>query len=288
MKFGIYYAYWEKEWSADYLPYIERVKRLGFEILELGCGGFDKSPPSYFDRLREEAEHCGITLTGGYGPIPGHNLASKDAAVVESGLAFYQDIFPKMQRAGMKSLGGGIYSYWPVDYSGEIDKPGDYARSVAGMQRLADLAARYDITLCMEVLNRFEGYLLNDAEEGMRYIRDVGKPNVKIMLDTFHMNIEEDSLIDAIRLAGKDLGELHVGEANRKPPRPGRMPWREVGEALKEIGFDGPVVMEPFVSMGGQVGKDIKVWRSIIDDTGDERLDQDAAASVAYLRDLFC
>lgn len=287
MKFGIYYAYWEKEWSAEYLPYIERVKKLGFDILELGCGGFDKLPESYFDALREEAARCGVTLTGGYGPSPTHNLASPDPQTVKNGLAFYGNIFPKMQRAGIGSLGGGIYSYWPVDYSGDIDKAGDYQRSVEGMRQLAELAAQYDITLCMEVLNRFEGYLLNDAKEGVQYVRDVGKSNVKVMLDTFHMNIEEDSLTDAIRLAGSALGELHVGEANRKPPQPGRMPWQEIGDALRDIHFDGPVVMEPFVAMGGQVGKDIKVWRPITDDAGDARLDADAAASVAYLRGLF-
>ena len=168
-----------------------------------------------------------------------------------------------MDIADIRSIGGALYSYWPVDYNNELDKDGDLERSIQGMRKLADIAGRYGITLNMEVLNRFEGYLINDAREGLAYVRAVDKPNVKLMLDTFHMNIEEDSLIEPILLAGKDLGHVHVGEPNRKPPREGRMPWKEIGEALRKIGFEGAVVMEPFVTMGGQVGKDIRIWRDI-------------------------
>ena len=88
------------------------------------------------------------------------------------------------------------------------------------MQRLADLASDHGITLGMEALNRFEGYLINTAQECIDYVRAVDRPNVKVMLDTFHMNIEEDSLTDAIRRSGKLLGHFHVGEANRRCPGP--------------------------------------------------------------------
>ncbi len=139
----------------------------------------------------------------------------------------------------------------------------------------------------MEVLNRFEGYLLNEAKEGLEYIRAVDRPNVKLMLDTFHMNIEEDSLVEAIRLAGKDLGHFHVGEANRRPPRQGRMPWKEIGQALKDIGYNGAVVMEPFVTMGGKVGKDIRIWRDISGGATLDQLDADVRQSVQFLRETF-
>ena len=287
MKYGIYYAYWEKEWRGDFIPYIEKVKKLGFDVLEVACGDFHNQPDSYFHALRDAAKEYDITLTGGYGPRAEHNLASKDPAVVENALAFYSKIFSKMDMAGIRSIGGALYSYWPVDYSRDPDKEGDLERSIRGMQRLADIAARYGITLNMEVLNRFEGYLINDAREGLSYIRAVDKSNVKLMLDTFHMNIEEDSLTEPILLAGKDLGHLHVGEPNRKPPREGRMPWKEIGQALRQIGYEGAVVLEPFVTMGGQVGKEIRVWRDISGGATRSDLDRDAAKSVSFLRSMF-
>lgn len=285
MKYGIYYAYWEKEWGGQFVPYVEKCKRLGFDVLEVACGAFHLEDDRFFRELRAAADANGMILTGGYGPRPEHNLASRDETAVEKTFDFYADIFRKMEIAGIDRIGGALYSYWPVDFSAPMDKPGDTARSIARMQRLADMAADHGIMLCMESLNRFEGYMINEAYEAIDYVKAVDRPNVKVMLDTFHMNIEEDSLTDAIRQAGPLLGHFHVGEANRRCPRPGgRFDWAEIGQALKQINYGGYVVMEPFVTMGGQVGKDISIWRDLSHGATEERLDQDAAASVAYLR----
>lgn len=285
MKYGIYYAYWEKEWGGQFVPYVEKCKRLGFDVLEVACGAFHLEDDRFFRELRAAADANGMILTGGYGPRPEHNLASKDESAVEKAFGFYADIFRKMEIAGIDRIGGALYSYWPVDFSVPMDKAGDTARSIARMQRLADMAADHGIMLCMESLNRFEGYMINEAYEAIDYVKAVDRPNVKVMLDTFHMNIEEDSLTEAIRQAGALLGHFHVGEANRRCPRPGgRFDWAEIGRALKQINYGGYVVMEPFVTMGGQVGKDISIWRDLSHGATEEQLDQDAAASVAYLR----
>ena len=62
---------------------------------------------------------------------------------------------------------------------------------------------------------RYEGYILNTCEEAIDFVDEIGSSHVKIMLDTFHMNIEEDNIAAAIRKAGKRLGHLHLGEQNR-------------------------------------------------------------------------
>lgn len=288
MKYGIYYAYWEKEWGGQFIPYVEKCSRLGFDILEVATGAFWQESDGFFRELGQAAKGNGMRLTGGYGPRPEHNLASKDTAAVEKAFAFYADMFRKMELAGIDRLGGALYSYWPVDFSAPMDKPGDTARSIERMKRLADMAADHGITLNMESLNRFEGYMINECYECVDYVKAVDKPNVKVMLDTFHMNIEEDSTPDAIRLAGDLLGHFHVGEANRRPPRPGtRMDWAAIGQALKEIHYQGDVVMEPFVTMGGQVGRDISIWRDLSHGATEAELDKDATDSVAYLRGLW-
>lgn len=288
MKYGIYYAYWEKEWGGQFVPYVEKCARLGFDILEVATGAFYLENDAFFRELGNAAKQNGIRLTGGYGPRPEHNLASKDSAAVEKAFAFYADMFRKMELAGIDRLGGALYSYWPVDFHAPMDKPGDTARSIERMKHLADMAADHGITLGMESLNRFEGYMINECYECVDYVKAVGKPNVKVMLDTFHMNIEEDSMIDAIHLAGSLLGHFHVGEANRRPPRPGgRIDWAAIGQALKDIDYQGDIVMEPFVTMGGQVGKDISIWRDLSHGASEAELDKDAADSVAYLRSLW-
>ena len=288
MKYGIYYAYWEKEWGGRFIPYVEKCARLGFDILEVATGAFYLENDAFFRELGNAARQNGIRLTGGYGPRPEHNLASRDSAAVERAFVFYADMFRKMELAGIDWLGGALYSYWPVDFHAPMDKPGDTARSIERMTHLADMAADHGIMLGMESLNRFEGYMINECYECVNYVRAVDKPNVKVMLDTFHMNIEEDSMIDAIHLAGSLLGHFHVGEANRRPPRPGgRIDWVSIGQALKDIDYQGDIVMEPFVTMGGQVGKDISIWRDLSHGASEAELDRDAADSVAYLRSLW-
>ncbi len=121
----------------------------------------------------------------------------------------------------------------------------------------------------------------------MRFVKEVGCPNVEVMLDTFHMNIEEQSIAGAIRHAGSLLGHFHTGECNRMVPGQGRMPWREIGEALRDIGYQGYVVMEPFINRGGQIGRDIHVWRDIKPDITDEKMDEDAKNAVEFERYIY-
>lgn len=289
MKYGIYYAYWEKQWGVDYKKYISKVAGLGFDALEISCAGIAGLTDRQIDELNQEAQKAGIYLTGGYGPKACESLASPDQAVVDNGFRFWKDTFPVLQKLGVTSVGGGLYGCWPVDYTKPIDKQRDLEISIRNMEKLADMAADYGVaTLGMEVLNRHEGYLLNTCRECVDYVEAVGKPNVKVMLDTYHMLLEEDDIPAAIRLAGSRLGHFHVGENNRRVPGQGRyQDWEAIGQALRDIGYDGNVVMEPFVIHGGQVGQDIRIWRDLLPDTSEEALDRDAARSVAFLRKTF-
>ena len=286
MKFGIYYPYWEKEWGGNAIAYIPKVKKLGFDVLEVATADFPAKDPSYFIEMKKIAEDNNIQITGGYGPDRKNDIGTPDECKLSKALDFYKKMFEQMESAGIHSLGGALYSYWPITDL-NFDKNADWERSVVGMQQLADIAANYDITLNMEALNRFEGYMINTCAECVSYVDAVNKPNVKVMLDSFHMNIEEDSFYDSILLAGNRLGHFHIGEANRRPPRAGRMPWAEIGKALRDIHYDGSIVMEPFVVPGGSVGRDIRIWREIVSDVSVEALDRDAAESVQYIKSIF-
>lgn len=287
MKYGIYFAYWEQEWAVDQKQYINKVKNLGFDILEISCAMLKNISINELTELKLMTADSGITLTAGYGPNAGENLASSNPAVIKNALSFYADILKKLEILKIPSLGGGIYSYWPVDYSRPIDKAGDLARSIENVRKVGKIAGEYGIDYCLEVLNRFEGYLLNTCAECKSFVEEVDVPSVKIMLDTFHMNIEEDSMVEAILLAGDKLGHFHVGENNRRLPGKGNMPWQEIGMALRNIGYEKAIVMEPFVKSGGGVGNDIKVWRDLSKGANEGQLDEDAKNSLAYLKYVF-
>ena len=101
------------------------------------------------------------------------------------------------------------------------------------------------------------------------------------------MNIEEDDMAGAIRKAGSLLGHVHVGEANRKLPGMGRLPWAEMGEALRDIGFDGIVVMEPFMTTGGAVARDVSLFRDLSNGADEETMDRNIAESLVFLKKAF-
>jgi len=283
MKHEIYYAFWEQVWAADYKYYVEKVAKLGFDVLEIGSGPL----PDYSEQEIKELKKCvddhGIKLTAGYGPTFNHNAGSSDPKIRKEAHEWYKRLFEVMAKLDIQLIGGALYSYWPMDFT-NVNKEEDWKYSVEGMQLLAPAAAEYDINLGMEVLNRFENHILNTAEEGVAFVREVGMDNVKVMLDTFHMNIEETSIGGAIRCAGDLLGHVHTGECNRMVPGRGRIPWKEIGEALHDVGYNGTVVMEPFIRMGGQVGSDIKVWRDISREATEEQLDAEAKSAVEFQR----
>lgn len=177
-------------------------------------------------------------------------------------------------------VGGGVSSLC-------FDKKRDLENSIKNMKIISQYAEEYDIMMGMEVLNRFEGYMLNTCDEALAYVEEVGSSNVGVMLDTFHMNIEEDNIAAAIRKAGDRLCHFHIGEGNRKVPGKGMLPWNEIGQALRDINYQHAAVMEPFVMQGGTVGHDIKIWRDIIGNCSEVTLDMDAQSALHFVKHVF-
>src|SRR6202011_1040463 len=209
------------------------------------------------------------------------DLVSEDTATRQKGIAFLQQVARTMKYMGGTVLAGINYSSWPRKLLPDEDKKVLTDRSVEGVREAIKAAEDCDVIFCVEVVNRFEQFMMNTAAEGIAFAKRVGSPNCKILLDTFHMNIEEDSLRGSI-LESKDLlGHFHLGEPNRRPPRRGRMPWPEIFGALRALNYQGALVMEPFLAPGGDVGRDISVFRDLL---GSDDLDEEAARSVEFVR----
>lgn len=254
MKFGTLFAYWTQDWKGDYPHFAKKAAKLGFDILEVSAGQLPKMSNRELAELKSLAKDLGISITSNIGPAKSKDISSKNPSVRKAGIASLTRTMQAMDRLDSRALVGVLYSYWPCDFI-EVDKKAAWELGIASVRELSKAAESLGIDLCLEVVNRFETYILNTSEEAVRYCKAVNSKRVKILLDTFHMNIEEDNLADAIRHAGPLLGHLHVGEGNRKVPGKGHLPWKEIGKALRDIHFDKGVVMEPFVLEGGQVGK---------------------------------
>lgn len=279
---GIYYAFWTHEWDVDFVPFIKKAKALGFDQLELNGGTVVTMDPQKQRDLKRMADDEGLVLSYGIGLKKEFDVSSLDEQVRANGIDFMRRMVDAVANMGGGMIGGTIHGYWPATMPEGLDsKQPIWDKSVESMRVLAPYAGERNVLLNVEVLNRFEQFIINDSHEALAYVKAVDHPACRILLDTFHMNIEEDSFGDAIRRIGPYLAAFHLGETNRKMPGTGRMPWQEIKQALDDIGFDGPMVMEPFVMQGGQVGRDIGVWRDIVKDPD---LDAMAAASAAWVK----
>jgi len=282
-RIGIYYAYWERDWAADLVAYPPRAARLGFDVLEVKLSQAVAMPARRRQDLRRSAQDHGIEITFCDGLRQENDISSSDPAVRARGIEHLKRGLDVIHEMGGSVLGGIIYGAWNPPPTKEPAKREHVERSVDSMREIMATAEGLGITCCVEVVNRFEQFMLNTCAEAVEYVGSVQSPHLKIMLDTFHMNIEEDSIRGAVLLAGEKLGHLHIGETNRRPPGQGRFPWAELAGALREIAYPGRIVMEPFVRSGGEVGRDIRVWR----DMGlDRDSDEEARQALLFVRGL--
>ena len=274
-KFGIFMNFWENEWMADHVKYIKKAKDIGFDILEFHAQPLLEMSKSRMDEIKDAAKEYDIELTYSLGLDKKYDISSCDESVRLGGIKYLSEIMDKVHYMGGKIISGVSYAGWGVP-AGEFTREKLFENSILSMKELVKKAEEYDITYAVEAVNRFEGVVLNTAEQAVEYLNAVGSKNIGILLDTYHMNIEENNIGDAIRLAGDKLVGFHTGENNRTAPGRGHLDWDEIFGALADINYQGRIVSEPFVMAGGQVGRDIFVWRDLVSDKSEASIDKEA------------
>ena len=284
MKIGTHFAYWNNTWSVDYVELCHRAKKCGLDVLEVGADHLLNLSDAQLEELRTTAKELGLEISANLGPPKNKDISDKDPAVRADGVKFLCDIMDQMVKIDCNILIGACYNHWPYDFA-DIDKEALWNRAVECMKQVGDHADKLGITIALEILNRFESCMINTLDEGIEFCQRVGKNSVKLLLDTFHMNIEEvEDIPTVLRRAGDWVRHVHVGEANRMLPGQGHMNWAEIGQALRDINYDGKVVMEPFLLTGGEVGPAIKVWRDLSGNADAEKMDEMMATAVSFLR----
>jgi D-psicose/D-tagatose/L-ribulose 3-epimerase len=278
---GLNYAYWSPTWDSDPLPFVRRTRSCGFDILEINAQRVAKMTDKQRDALKAAATDAGLSYTYIGGVTPDTDLASADPTVRQRGIKLLTEQAQAVSRTGGSLLSGVLYSSRSQRLPAGKDLRTLTDNSVGAMKEAVKAGEDRGVTLGLEVVNRFEHYMMNTAEQGVAFVERVASPYCKLLLDTFHMNIEEDNLREAIVKAGKWLAHLHVGETNRRPPGRGRIPWSEVFMALREIEFQGPIVMEPFIIPDGDALREMPVYRDLL---GNNNPDEQASRSLRFLR----
>ena len=285
-KLGIFMNFWEKNWDADHAKYIRKAKEIGFDVLEFQAQPLLEMSDDKIRSLKALADEVGIELTYSLGLDRNYDVSSLDEKVRTGGVEYLQNIIRKMHVGGGTLLSGVSYAGWgtPDNFLG--DKRPYWQQSIKSMKEIIKVAEECGVTYCVEAVNRFETCLINTAEEALRYVSEIDSKNIGVLLDTYHMNIEENNIGDAIRLVGDKLTSFHTGENNRTAPGRGHLDWDEIFGALSDIGYKGRIVSEPFVMEGGEVGRDIHVYRNLVENPTEAGIDAEAKYLLNFEKEM--
>lgn len=277
VKFGI------NGWCWSYPFYVEEMFRLAISKAEmLGFDGIEVpvEDPEKLDikGLRNTLNSYGIPCSSICSVFPpDRDLISHDASIREDCKKYIEKCMKIAQE-----LGTDVVLVIPSavgKFDTILGREEEWRLAVDGLRELGAFAADYDIYLAIEPLNRFETYFINLLPDAVKLAKEVNHPNVKVMVDTFHMNIEDDKLGEEIKRAGELIFHCHANENDRGAPGSGHVPFVEILKALKDIGYNRWLVIETFVPGIKEIAKAASIWRPLAPDQ-----DTLAGDGLRYLR----
>jgi D-psicose/D-tagatose/L-ribulose 3-epimerase len=260
MKFGIHAYAWCSQWSNDTLDLIDRVKKLGLDFIEIPLMCLETCDPAAV-RKRLKAAGCDVCTSTVL--LNDTDITSNRPEIRRKGVEYLKACVKATAEMGATNFSGVIYS----QHIRQLDhRPTEteWGYSAECLREVAKYGAAMNVNIGLEPVNRYETFLVNTCEQARKLKNMIGMDNVKIHLDTYHMNIEEKSFYDATKLAGRDLIHYHLCENDRGIPGSGLVDWDGIFKALAEIDYKGYAAMESFVELTGNMNT--WVWRQLAPD----------------------
>ena len=266
-KIGVDSFIWSENFSEKDIWIIPKAKELGFAAIDISISHPESFPT---EKVLNEVKKTGIEAVTTHTLHKGTNIISADPKVRKKGVEILKLMVDINEALGSKIMGGVIYAGWGC-LSGKPRSKDEWNWSVDSMKEVGEYGKKVKgLSICVEPVNRFETHFLNIASDAVQYCKDVGTGNMKVHLDCFHMIREETSFRGAVETCGKQyLGYVHVCENNRGIPGTGLVPWKEFFTAVKEIGYDGPMVIESFDPSFEELNRLCAIWRKFAD-SGEE------------------
>lgn len=259
MKIGIHQHVFTSLLTRENLDILDFIKETGFDSVDINVRNTDLE---FAKVIKKRAEKLNLILTGG-GSIPkGYGLLSPEKLERIRAVNYMKELVNRVSEIGASLYHGILYAPSGM-LTGKAPTETEIKYSVENLQEVADYASVLDIKLCLEPCNRYETYVLNTVSDSLDMIAKINRPNVGLLLDTYHMNIEEKNLYKSLTSAGSNLFHLHVNENDRGIPGTGHIPWDEVFQALKDIDYQGIAAVESFVDDTIDVAGLVAIWRKL-------------------------
>jgi D-psicose/D-tagatose/L-ribulose 3-epimerase len=261
VKYGVDTLIFTGSFTDEYTDRFEKIKELGFDGVEIALaqkGDFD------YGRTLEKLKANGLECIGIVGMMSlDRDIRGPDKDNIRTGIEYIKDCIDAAKAMECNLVSGPLYSA-----VGRANQETPEARKqqwktvIESLKEVCAYAEEKGVLVSLEPLNRFETDFINITDDVIRLIEDVGSDNLKIHLDTFHMNIEEKSTADAIRKAGNLLTSVHANENDRGAPGTGQVRWQEIAQALKDIGYNEYLIIETFTPDNELIARAASIWRS--------------------------
>ena len=257
-KIGFNLLVWSGGLPDSFLSITERLKRIGYDGIEVFMAEQDKNA---YSQLGKHLRSIGLEATCVLGVGPDENPISGSKLVRAKAVERLKQAIDCANAIDSKIICGPFHSAFADFTNRRPPEDAEYGWSAEVLHAAGEYSAQADIVLTIEALNRFECYLCNTMDQLTGLVKRVDHPNVKAMFDTHHANIEEKKIETALKKVAPVLAHVHISENDRGTPGDGHVPWDETFATLSAIGYKGWLTIEAFTRNDPDFANAINVWR---------------------------
>ena len=252
-KYGINLLLWTSNFTDKDLHLLRKVKECGCDVVEIPIFNPEVFPS---EEVKNELDKNELEVCVCYGCEKDSDIASLDENVRDAGINRFKLAIDHANVIGAKKVAGVVYKAGGY-FTGSAPTKDEWEHSISSMREIANYAQKFDISIGVEQINRYETYFINSSEDAVKYCKDVGERNMFVLLDTHHLILEELDFYHSIVNTGEYLGHFHTSENNRGIPGTGLVDWAQVYRALRDISYSDWLVIESFYIGFGNIWKPV-------------------------------
>tara|TARA_R110002049_G_scaffold9962_2_gene49661 strand:+ start:31048 stop:31905 length:858 start_codon:yes stop_codon:yes gene_type:complete len=280
IEFGVSTWLWESPFTTKSVDLFPKIKAMGYDAVEIPV-----EDPTLIDGniVKKALKENGLKafVCGAFGPTK--DLTHDDPLVHKDAFHYIEKCFDFCGLWEVGFLAGPMYSaVGKARMVSPEQRKIEWERAVTNIGRVSEIAKKHGKQIAIEPLNRFESDLINTAEDVMRLVTDVNHAHAKVLLDSFHMTIEEKNIREAIKTVGNKLLHVQISENHRGIPGTGLTPWNDFKMGLTDIDYKGSIIIESFTPENKELAGAVCIRKNLA-----ESQDTFASESMAFLKKTF-
>lgn len=259
IKFGASTWLWASPFTTETIEELfPKISQLGFDVVEIAV-----EDPTLIDLKKVKSGldryNLDVTICGAFGSS--RDLTNESVEVQKNGLSYIEDCLDICEELGVSFFAGPMYSaVGKARMLPPEQRKAEWDLAVKNLRTVCEMAEKRGLKIALEPLNRFESDLVNTTDDALRMVKDINHSAAKVMIDSFHMSIEERDVESAIKAAGDELIHVQVSENYRGAPGTGQTPWDAYKRGLEAINYQGVVSIESFTTQNVELAGAVCFW----------------------------